>query len=120
MTKIPSPPPDFAKALVPRLHNGDRLKQPEFHRRYGACPGPEKFELIGGTVYMASPARRPHSRYQEELGYAFGTYRRVTPGVETLPEVTNILGEESEPQPDLTLRILSEFGGRSRVNADQY
>lgn len=34
----------------PLLHNGDRLKQPEFHRRYQAHPGSDKFELIGGIV----------------------------------------------------------------------
>jgi hypothetical protein len=35
-------------------------------------------------------------------------------------DATTILGEESEPQPDLHLRILSECGGRSRVNEDEY
>ena len=34
--------------------------------------------------------------------------------------MTTILGEESEPQPDLALRILSEYGGQSRETADDY
>src|SRR3954471_692574 len=103
---------------LPPLMNGDRMKQPEFHRRYLGYPGDEKFELVGGIVYMASPLRQPHAAYHEEVGYALGTYRRGTPGVELLPDATTILGEESEPRPDLGLRVLTEYGGRSWVNED--
>jgi Uma2 family endonuclease len=102
------------------LSNGDRLKQPEFHRRYAAYPPDTKFELIGGIVFVGSPLRQPHANYDEELGFAFGVYRRGTPGVEVLPNATAILGSESEPQPDLSLRILPEFGGQSRTNRDCY
>ena len=49
------------------LCNGDRMKQPEFHRRYETYPKDVKFELIGGIVYMASPLRMPHGRYQPML-----------------------------------------------------
>ena len=38
-----------------RLVNGERMKQPEFHRRYAAYEEDEKGELIGGIVYRASP-----------------------------------------------------------------
>ena len=31
-----------------------------------------------------------------------------------------LLGDESEPQPDLYLRILQAFGGQSRTSADDY
>jgi Uma2 family endonuclease len=112
-----TPPRTFA---VPLLQNGDRMTQPEFHRRYEACPDGVKFELVGGTVYMASPLRWPHAVYEEELSFALGLYRRATPGVQLLPNATAILGEESEPQPDLALRVLREYGGRSRENADEY
>jgi Uma2 family endonuclease len=101
-------------SVGPPLNNGDRLTQAEFHRRYEAHPGKEKFELIGGIVYLASPLRRPHANYHEELGFALGLYRRGTPGVELLLDATAILGEESEPQPDLALRILPELGGQSQ------
>src|SRR5713101_4555114 len=87
--------------VVPPLNNGDRLMQPEFHRRYAAHPGKEKFELIGGVVYLASPLRRPHANYHEEVSFVLGLYRRATPGVELLLDATVILGQESEPQPDL-------------------
>jgi Uma2 family endonuclease len=108
-------PPD-----LPPLENGDRMTQAEFHRRYQAYPEDVKFELIGGTVYMASPLRWPHATYHEELGFAPGLYRRATPGVELGYDATTILGEESEPRPDLALRILADWGGQSRMNEDKY
>jgi Uma2 family endonuclease len=102
------------------LHTGDRLSQPEFHRRYEACPDEVKFELIGGIVYMSSPARRPHGTSQPTLSFALSLYQQGTPGVEVLDSTTTILDEESEPQPDLALRILPEWGGQSETDADDY
>jgi len=103
-----------------RLYNGDRMTQPEFHRRYQAYPEDVKFELVEGIVYMASPLRRAHGKYHAQLTMLFGLYELRTPGVEVLDNVTTILGEESEPQPDLSLRILSEYGGRSRETERDY
>ena len=102
------------------LHNGDHLAQPEFHRRYEVYPEDVKFELVGGIVYMASPLRRSHGRRHSQLGSILQRYSEETQGVETLDNVTTILGEESEPQPDLALCILSEYGGQSRETADDY
>ena len=102
------------------LANGDRMRQPEFHRLYEKCPEDVKFELVGGIVYLASPVSVPHSNYDGELGFAFGLYRRHIMGVEVLHGATAILGEESEPQPDLGLRILPEFGGQSQTSAKKY
>jgi hypothetical protein len=104
----------------PPLVPGQRLKQPEFHRRYEAYPDDVKFELIGGVVYLASPLRRPHGGYHAELSLALGHYKAGTPGIELLDNTTTILGEESEPQPDLELRILSAFGGQSWETAEDY
>jgi Uma2 family endonuclease len=109
-----------ARSELPPLHNGDRLTQPEFHRRYEAYPEDVKFELIGGTVYMGSPLRETHSDYEGELGFVFELYRRATPGVKAIHGATTILGAESEPQPDLGLRILEEYGGRSRLTRKKY
>jgi Uma2 family endonuclease len=108
------------KDSLPLLANGDRMSQAEFHRRYQEYPEDVKFELVGGTVYMASPLRHPHSTYHQKFNWVFLHYEEGTPGVEACDNVTVILGEESEPQPDTTLRILAECGGQSRVNADQY
>jgi Uma2 family endonuclease len=102
------------------FENGDRLTQAEFHRRYEACPEGIKAELIGGIVYMPSPLRHPHGTYHPELSGVLWLYKGATPGVEVGDNLTTILGDESEPQPDLALRILPEFGGQSRTNEDQY
>jgi Uma2 family endonuclease len=106
---------------IPLLVNGDRMTQAEFHRCYEACPEDEKWELIGGIVYnMSSPLSLAHSDYDDEVGFALGMYRRATPGVQVLHNATAILGEESEPQPDLGLRILPDYGGHSKNTADNY
>src|SRR5205814_731672 len=105
---------------VPPLHNGDRLTQAEFHRRYEASPEDVKAELIGGIVYLASPLRRPHAVHHARLSMVLGLYEASTPGVELLDNATTLLTEHSEPQPDLALRILPEIGGQSRDTADQY
>jgi Uma2 family endonuclease len=96
------------------------MDQPEFHRRYREHPGIEKFELVGGIVYVAPPLRRPHGTYHADLGLVLGLYQAGTPGVEVADNATVILGEESELQPDLDLRILREHGGQSFVNEEDY
>jgi hypothetical protein len=105
---------------VPLLANGDRMSQAEFHRRYEACPTGEKFELVGGTVFMASPLRYAHGTYHKTLILVLGLYEAGTPGVEAADNATTILGEETETQPDLALRIVTECGGRSRINEEEY
>src|SRR5437870_11792108 len=94
-----------AKSGQPRrplpLHNGDHLTQKEFHRRYEAYPEDVIFELIGGVVYMASPLKREHGTYHPELSLVLTLYKAGTPGVQVADNMTTILGEESEPQPDL-------------------
>lgn len=105
---------------IASLINGERLSQVEFHKRYEAYPDDTKFELIKGVVYMASPMRREHGAYHPKLSYAFEHYAAATPGVEVLDNSTAILDKDSEPQPDLSLRILPECGGRSVVNDKGY
>jgi Uma2 family endonuclease len=96
------------------------MSQAEFHRRYQAYSEDEKWELIGGTVYMASPLCWPHGLYHVDLAGVLWWYTSQTPGVEAGDNATAILGEESEPQPDLALRIKAEYGGRSSLDSDQY
>lgn len=112
--------PGLAKSGVPLLVNGDRMSQAEFHWRYQTYPEDVKFELVGGIVYMASPLRYPHGTYHKTLSLVLGLYEAATPGVEAADNVTTILGEESETQPDLALRILTECGGQSRINDEEY
>jgi len=44
-----------------RLHSGDRLDQPTFHRLYEATPEGFKAELIEGTVFVAPQVSDDHS-----------------------------------------------------------
>lgn len=108
------------KPSLPPLVPGQRLKQREFHRRYEAYPEDVKFELIGGVVHMAAALRRAHGGYHPELTGVLWMYKSATPGIEVLDNATTILGEESEPQPDLELRILFDYGGQSRETEDDY
>jgi Uma2 family endonuclease len=105
---------------IPLLVPGQRLTQAEFHRRYAVYPDDVKFELIGGTVYMASPLRRRHGRSQPILSGVLWLYTSATPGIELLDNTTTILSGTSEPQPDLELGILSEYGGQSQETEDDY
>ena len=50
----------------------------------------------------------------------FFAYEGHTVGVESGDNTTILLGEEGEPQPDLYLRILPEFGGQSQTTPDDY
>jgi Uma2 family endonuclease len=107
--------------IIPRLENGDRLTQKEFHRRYEAMPKNVKAELIKGVVYMASPVRvknhgEPHARM---MGF-LANYQMLTNGIGLLDNTTFIVNEFYEPQPDCVLRIEEEFGGKSWINEDDY
>lgn len=106
---------------VPLLVNGDCMKQPEFHRRYAEYDEDEKWELIGGIVYKTSSMLSlSHSGYDGKIGLVLELYELATPGTQVTHNATVILGEESEPQPDLGLRILPEYGGQSRTTPDDY
>jgi hypothetical protein len=111
---------DDLEVVEQLLANGDCMSQAEFHHRYHLYPDSTKFELIGGTVYMASPLRRPHAKFHGTLSMILRLYAAQTPGVEMLDNATTILGDQSEPQPDLCLRVLSAFGGQSRETEAGY
>lgn len=102
------------------LENGDRMTREEFHRAYKRTPKHFKAELIGGIVHVPSPLRRLHGRRHLRLGTLVSIYEGNTPGVEASDNTTILLGKQSEPQPDLYLRILPEFGGASTTDADDY
>jgi Uma2 family endonuclease len=96
------------------------MTREEFHRVYEMTPADFEAELIGGIVYVASPLKRLHGVNHLTLGSLFVAYVGNTPGVEAGDNTTILLGEEGEPQPDLYLRILPEFGGQSRTTEDDY
>ncbi len=102
------------------LHSGDRMTREEFHRIYQTLPEDFKAELIGGTVYVASPLGRKHATDHLILGSVFASYSTRTTGLEAGDNATVLLSDDSEPQPDLYLRVLPEFGGQSRTTEDDY
>jgi Uma2 family endonuclease len=111
--------PRKTKALPP-LENGDQLDQKTFHARYEAMPEDCRAELIGGIVYLASPQKVPHSEAQCLTVRWLDEYSEATPGTEALANNTQILGPESEPEPDGCLFIASEYGGRVFVDPDDF
>jgi Uma2 family endonuclease len=118
MAAASQPNPRFGE--IPELHNGDRMTREEFHRIYEMMPENFRAELIGGIVYVSSPLRLPHGTNHLPLGSLFFLYEVNTPGVESGDNATVFLSEDDEPQPDLFLRILPEYGGQSRTTKDDY
>jgi Uma2 family endonuclease len=106
--------------LLPPLENGDHLDQKTFHARYEAMPEDCRAELIGGIVYLPSPRRFPHAKAQQVLCHWLDEYAEATPGTEALVNNTQILGPDSEPEPDACLFIAPEFGGQVYVDEDEY
>lgn len=113
------PPPSRPPRTLP-LANGDHLSRVEFERCYAAMPPGEKFELIEGIVYMASPVKEEHGSPHMDITTWLGIYKALTPGVAGSTEGTVRLDPDNEPQPDVHLRILQTHGGQSRVDADKY
>lgn len=121
MSTVTARMPRIPPQQLPPLINGDRLSQEEFHRRYEAMPKDFRAELIGGIVFVSSPLRwEPHGGYTSDLSIVVGTYRIATPGVDSADNATAILGDDKEPQPDVAMRILREYGGQARLNAEGY
>jgi hypothetical protein len=107
-----------AKSRVPPLRDRDRLTGEEFDRRYEAMPD-VRAELIEGVVHlMASPVRcDDHGEPHFDAIYWLGIYRSKTPGVRGGDNSTMRLDLDNRPQPDAYLRIVTECGGQSRVEA---
>ncbi len=100
------------------LEAGEHLDQPTFHARYAAMPPGTRAELVGGRVYTPSPVRIRHAVPHIDLGFWLTYYKIHTPGVQALTDGTAVLGDDSEPQPDASLRIL--VGGQTTTSPDDY
>jgi Uma2 family endonuclease len=108
------------KKRLPALENGDCLDQRTFHARYKAMAEDVRAELIGGIVYMPSPQKKPHGRYQSKVLRWFHEYEDNTPGIEVLVNPTTILSSEGEPEPDTCVLILPECGGQTKEDAESF
>jgi hypothetical protein len=99
---------------APPLASGDSLTREEFLRRWEAHPEITHAELLGGMVYMASPVSVDHGEMDGDVGSWLSIYKAATPGTGSGRSATTYLLKDI-PQPDLNLRILPEYGGKSWV-----
>jgi Uma2 family endonuclease len=112
---VRKPPP------VPPLQSGDRLTADEFERRFDATPDLKKAELIDGIVYMSPPVSDEfHAEPHFDVIAWLGLYRAATRGVAGSDNGTLRLDPKNRPQPDASLRILPEHGGRSARDKEGY
>lgn len=108
------------RQTVKGLENGAFMTQPEFHRLYSKAPEDVRAELIGGIVYIASPVSLYHGEMHSlviglMINYFFGTK-----GIQVVDNTSVFLGKRDEPQPDISVRILPEYGGQSGTTSRGY
>jgi Uma2 family endonuclease len=99
---------------------GDHLSRGEFHRRYGLLPKGQKAELIDGIVQMPSPVSLFHQQPADLLYRWAAAYCDLHPDYAANSNVTVILDEGNELQPDVLIRRLPERGGQTRVSETGY
>ncbi len=102
------------KEEVPLLKSGEVLARAEFLRRWEALPNLKRAELIRGVVYMPSPLSLEPGDVDVLVGGWLVGYAAATPGCRPSANATWLLTEDSAPQPDNSLRVLPEYGGRTR------
>ena len=112
MSTVDRPRP--ATATLPPLVAGERLDRATFHERYETMPPGFRAELIGGVVYMPSPAGRRHGETCMAAAYWVRHYQTNTPGVRGADNASTFLDDQGEPQPDVLLRIDPDLGGQTR------
>jgi Uma2 family endonuclease len=94
---------------------GDRLSLHEFLERWEKMPDLKFAELIDGIVHMPSPVSYEHGRRDSQLHLLLATYAMRTGVCEAISNATWLI-LDSAPQPDIALRMLSEFGGKSQIS----
>ncbi len=102
------------------LENGDRLYASEFLRRFEAMPDVKKAELVGSTVFMASPVSTMHGKPDGTILGLLYCYASKHPDLAVYPNTTLILSSDDVIQPDSQLQRLPEAGGKSMVTDKGY
>ncbi len=106
--------------MTQTIVDGQHLTQSAFHKLYEAADDAVTAELIGGIVHLADKTSRKHGRSHALLVHWLWAFDDATPGVEVYDNVTTIMGEDSEPQPDVCLVIHPDCGGQMRFTDDDY
>jgi Uma2 family endonuclease len=112
----PAPPRDLEPI---RLDSGDRMDSDTFMAIYERMPEGFRAQLIQGVVLVASPMTDDHGRPNSHTSFWLGYYEARTPGVLSHAATTVALGPNNRPEPDASLTISPECGGRVRVE-DHY
>jgi hypothetical protein len=97
----------------PPLEPGDKLTRDEFMRRWELHPEIKFAELISGFVYLPSRLTRWQGVRQHAVSAWLGIYQAYTTGTEVGNNATTLMTIDDVTQPDVYLRILPEYGGRS-------
>ena len=104
------------------LREGQRLDQPTFHRLYQQASERDpsfRAELVRGKVRLRTmPISNAHGRPHALLTGWLLNYQIATPECQASTTPTLVLGPAGEPEPDLVLRRLPEFGGRCVEDED--
>ena len=90
----------------------DRMTLDDFLSRWDKMPGLKFAELIDGVVYMPSPVSYDHGRRDGQVQLLLGNYAVRTGVCEVIPNATWLMAG-SAPQPDVALRLLPQFGGKT-------
>lgn len=93
---------------------GDRLTLDDFLARWERMPGLKFAELIDGVVHMPSPLSYEHGLQDNQMQLLLGLYAARTGVCKAVSNATWLM-LESAPQPDIALRLLPKFGGKTTV-----
>jgi Uma2 family endonuclease len=102
--------PEMTLLLAP----GDRMGLEEFLDRWEQSPELKFAELIDGVVYIPSPVSSPHGDF-DFLAEAVLGYYRLRSGICKGKTNATWLMLGSAPQPDLTVSLKPEYGGKTEI-----
>lgn len=103
--------------MPPYLRPGDCMLRQEFHRLYTQMPDGYRAELLGGIVFEPSPVSVLHGDHHAHLNHLLWVYATHTPHVNATNNASVFLSDEDELQPDITLRLSQDAGGKSILNS---
>jgi Uma2 family endonuclease len=115
-TRTTTPKKDFS----PPFADGDQMDRETFHALYLQTPKNFKAELISGVVHVASPVKLGHGLPDSLTQFWLSSYAAETPGVIVCANTTTIVNDDTEIQPDISMMILPEYGGKMRVTEDDF